>query len=61
MWVYLLRLAQTQTRVPCVMVERQRRDENKRVYSLREKFISARLSNGVGVCLSIKTRSLVGQ
>ena len=47
--------------MPSVMVERQRRDEYKRVYSLREQFISARLSNGVGVCLRIKTRSLVGQ
>ena len=47
--------------MPSVMVERQRRDEYKRVYSLREQFISARLSNGVGVCLCIKTRSLVGQ
>ena len=47
--------------MPGVMVERQRRDESKRVYSLREQFISARLSNGVSVYLFIKMRSLVGQ
>ena len=47
--------------MPGVMVERQRRDEYQRVYSLRERFIFARLRNGVGVYLCIKTRSLVGQ
>ena len=47
--------------MPGVMIERQRRDESKRVYSLMEQFISARLSNGVGVYLFIKMRSLVGQ
>ena len=46
-----------QTRMPGIMVERQRRDEYKRVYSLREQFISVRLSNGVGMYLCIKTRS----
>ena len=61
MRVYLLRLAQIQIRMPGVLVERQKRDENKRVYSLREQFISVRLSNGVRVYLCIKTRSLVGQ
>ena len=56
-----------QNRMPGVMVEKQRRDEYKRVYFLREQFISARLSNGVSqdVCINnnlcIKTRSLVGQ
>ena len=47
--------------MPCVMVERQRRDESKQVYSLREQFISARVRNGVGMYLCIKTRSLLGQ
>ena len=47
--------------MPGVMVERQRRDGYKRMYSLREQFIFARLCNGVGVCLCIKARSLVGQ
>ena len=61
MGIYLLRLAQIQTRTPGIMVERQKRDEYKRVYSLREQFISVRLSNGVGMYLCIKTRSLVGQ
>ena len=61
MGIYLLRLAQIQTRTPGIMVERLRRDEYKRVYSLREQFISAKLSNGVGMYLCIKTRSLVGQ
>ena len=56
-----MRLAQIQNRMPGVMVEKQRRDEYKQVYFLREQFISARLSNGVGVYLCIKKRSLVGQ
>ena len=50
-----------QNRMSGVMVEKQRRDKYKRVYFLREQFISARLSNGVGVYLCIKTRSLAGQ
>ena len=65
----MLRLAQIQTRMPDVMIERERRDvykrlyslreQYKRLYSLREQFIFARLCNGV--CLCIKGRSLVGQ
>ena len=61
MRIYLLRLAPIQIRMSGVLVERQKRDEYKRVYSLREQFISVRLSNGVGMYLCIKTRSLVGQ
>ena len=49
------------TMTPGIMVERQRRDEYKQVYSLREQFKSAGLSNGVGTYLCMKTRSLVGQ
>ena len=56
-----MRLAQIQNRMSGVMVEKQRRDEYKRVYFLRAQFISARVSNGVGVYLCIKTRSLAGQ
>ena len=56
-----MRLAQIQNRMSGVMVEKQRRDEYKRMYFSRKQFISARVSNGVGVYLCIKTRSLAGQ
>ena len=55
-----MRLVQIQNRMPGVMVERQR-GEYKRVYFLREQFMSARLSNRMVVYLCIKTRGLVGQ
>ena len=56
-----MRLVQIQNRMPGVMVERQKRGEYKRVYFLREQFMSPRLSNRMVVYLCIKTRGLVGQ
>ena len=56
-----MRLAQIQNSMPGVMEEKQRCDEYRRVYFLREQFISTRLSKGVGAYLCIKMKSLVGQ
>ena len=55
MWICLYRLTKVQPRMPDVTVEWQRHDEYVRVCFLREQSISARLCNGVGVFLSIKT------